>query len=101
MPHGIADGFTDHRLRVIGKRSVDDRERTAVLRTSAQYSGPLSVIDAALADHAEAVVREAVSNAVRHAKATTLTVNVAVGDDLCIEVIDNGKGIADDVTPVG
>ena len=59
------------------------------------------MIDAALADHAEAVVREAVSNAVRHANATTLTVTVSVGDDLCIEVIDNGKGIADDVTPAG
>jgi signal transduction histidine kinase len=46
-------------------------------------------------------VREAVSNAVRHADATTLTVNVTVGDDLCIEVIDDGKGIADDVTASG
>ena len=33
-----------------------------------QFVGPLSVVDAALADHAEAVVREAVSNAVRHAR---------------------------------
>ena len=46
-------------------------------------------------------MREAVSNAVRHANATTLTVNVSVGDDLCIEVVDDGQGIADDVTPSG
>jgi signal transduction histidine kinase len=46
-------------------------------------------------------VREAVSNAVRHANATTLTVNVSVGDDLCIEVVDDGQGIADDITPSG
>ncbi|EID09613.1 GAF domain-containing sensor histidine kinase [Mycolicibacterium phlei] len=71
------------------------------LRTSVQYSGPLSVIDATLADHAEAVVREAVSNAVRHAQASTLTVSVSVGDDLCIEVVDDGCGIPPDTTPSG
>ncbi|XTK97623.1 ATP-binding protein [Mycobacterium tuberculosis] len=62
------------------------------LRTSVQFGGPLSVVDSALADQAEAVVREAVSNAVRHAKASTLTVRVKVDDDLCIEVTDNGAG---------
>lgn len=71
------------------------------IRTSVQYSGPLSVIDASLADHAEAVVREAVSNAVRHADCTTLTVAVSVDDDLTIEVQDNGKGIQADVTESG
>jgi two-component system, NarL family, sensor histidine kinase DevS len=59
------------------------------------------VVEAALADHAEAVVREAVSNAVRHAGAATLTVNVAVGDDLCIDVVDDGRGIPADVTGSG
>ena len=63
------------------------------MRTTVQFSGPLSVIDAALADHAEAVVREAVSNAVRHADATTLAISVTVDDDLCIEVVDDGRGI--------
>src|SRR5262249_10756570 len=41
------------------------------LRTAVQFVGPLSVVDGPLADHAEAVVREAVSNVVRHAEATT------------------------------
>ncbi|MDA4109576.1 histidine kinase [Mycobacterium holsaticum DSM 44478] len=71
------------------------------LRTTAQYTGPLSVVDADLADHAEAVVREAVSNAVRHADATTLVVSVVVGDDLTIEVVDNGRGFSGDVTRSG
>ena len=64
----------------------------ADVRTTVQYVGPLSVIDSALADHGEAVVREALSNAVRHSGATELTVLVNVEDDLCIEVIDNGRG---------
>jgi signal transduction histidine kinase len=65
------------------------------LSITTQFVGPLSVIDGALADHAEAVMREAVSNAVRHAHATTLTVTVKVDDDLVIEVADNGRGISE------
>ena len=71
------------------------------VRTSTQYVGPLSVIDASLADHAEAVVREAVSNVVRHAGATALTVTVTVEDDLVIELVDNGRGIDADITGSG
>ena len=71
------------------------------LRTNVQFIGPLSVVDATLADHAEAVVREAVSNAVRHANADTLSVIVKVEDDLCIEVVDNGQGIPGDITGSG
>ncbi|KWX63267.1 histidine kinase [Mycobacterium sp. NAZ190054] len=73
----------------------------AGIRTSVQYVGPLSVVDGSLADHAEAVVREAVSNAVRHSAATTLAVTVTVDDNLSIEVVDNGRGIGDDVTGSG
>jgi len=51
---------------------------SANLRTTAHYSGPLSVVSSTLADHAEAVVREAVSNAVRHGHATAVTVRISV-----------------------
>ena len=96
--HGSSSGVTRLRQR------LDDalaQFATSDLRTTVQYTGPLSVVDAALADDAEAVVREAVSNVVRHAGATTLTVNVAVGDDLCIDVVDDGRGIPADVTGSG
>jgi signal transduction histidine kinase len=71
------------------------------LRTTVQFVGPLSVVDAGLADHAEAVIREAVSNAVRHADATTLTVSVVVQDEFAIEVVDNGQGMPADITGSG
>ena len=71
------------------------------LRTTAKFVGPLSVVDATLADHAEAVVREAVSNAVRHSGAVNLTVTVRVEDDFSIEVIDDGRGMPDDITASG
>ncbi|MGV9798450.1 GAF domain-containing protein [Mycobacterium sp. NPDC003449] len=66
-----------------------------------RFVGPLSVVDTGLADHAEAVLREAVSNAVRHSGATELAVRVSVDDDLCIEVTDNGSGITGPVTESG
>jgi len=96
--HGSSSGVTRLRQRLdeaIAQFSMSN------LRTTVQYTGPLSVVDAALADHAEAVVREAVSNAVRHAGATTLTVNVAVSDDLCIDVVDDGIGIPAEMTGSG
>ena len=96
--HGSSSGVTRLRQRLdeaIAQFSMSN------LRTTVQYTGPLSVVDAALADHAEAVVREAVSNAVRHAGATTLTVNVAVSDDLCIDVVDDGIGIPTEMTGSG
>jgi signal transduction histidine kinase len=71
------------------------------LHTAVEYAGPLSAVDSGLANHAEAVVREAVSNAVRHAHATNLTIKVSVDDELSIEVVDNGVGIPGDVTESG
>lgn len=71
------------------------------LHTTVHFDGPLSVVDGPLADHAEAVVREAVSNVVRHARATALSVQVTVDDDLHIEVTDNGCGMPDNVTASG
>jgi signal transduction histidine kinase len=96
--HGPSAGSTRLRQRLdeaIAQFAASD------VRTRAQFVGPLSAVDSELADHAEAVVREAVSNAVRHAHATELSVDVKVADDLCIEVIDNGRGISGDITESG
>ncbi|HJP73733.1 MAG TPA: GAF domain-containing sensor histidine kinase [Pseudonocardiaceae bacterium] len=71
------------------------------VRTTIRMSGPLDVVPAGLAEHAQAVVREAVSNAVRHAAATELTVTVSVDDDLVIDVTDNGVGIPGTVARSG
>jgi signal transduction histidine kinase len=96
--HGGASGVTRLRQRL---DEAVAQFATAGLRTTVQYLGPLSVVDATLADHAEAVVREAVSNAVRHAQAASLTISVAVEDELTIEVVDNGCGINGEITGSG
>jgi signal transduction histidine kinase len=71
------------------------------VRTTIRMSGPLDVVPPGLAEHAQAVVREAVSNVVRHAAATELMVTVSVDDDLVIDVTDNGVGIPETVARSG
>lgn len=80
---------------------VIDQLAIPALHTTVQYTGSLSVVDTVLANHAEAVLREAVSNAVRHANATSLAINVSVEDDVRVEVVDDGVGISGDITESG
>ncbi|WNV88650.1 GAF domain-containing sensor histidine kinase [Umezawaea sp. Da 62-37] len=54
-----------------------------------------------LAEHVEAVIRETVTNAVRHADAKTLTVTVEAGDELIISVVDDGVGVPESVARSG
>ncbi len=96
--HGAPPGITRLRERL---EAAVARFSGSELETTVQFVGPLSLVDAALADHAEAVVREAVSNAVRYAGATRLAVTVKVEDDVWIEVIDNGRGFPGDLTGSG
>jgi two-component system sensor histidine kinase DevS len=96
--HGASQGNARLRQRI---DDVITQFAGSGLRTGVQYVGPLSVVEGPLADHAEAVVREAVSNAVRHAQATTLSVRVKVADDLCIEVSDDGRGMPAEFTGSG
>lgn len=93
--HTTPPGVTGLRERV---EAAVGRFCGSELETTVQFRGPLAVVDGALADHAEAVVREAVSNAMRHAGATRLAVTVKIENDVCIEVIDNGRG---DITGTG
>lgn len=51
--------------------------------------------------HAVAVVREAVSNAVRHARASNIVVAVEANDHLLVEVTDDGVGIDSDAPRSG
>ncbi len=94
-------GGTVTRLRQRIEQAVTQMTVDSAVRPALHISGPLSVVDATLADHAEAVVREAISNVVRHAGARSVTVSVTVADDLTISVTDDGVGIGEDVTRSG
>jgi signal transduction histidine kinase len=88
-----ADTGAAPRLRQRLHTSITELTADSGLHTTVRMSGPLDLLPVELAEHAEAVVREAVSNAVRHARATELSVAVSVHDDLVIDVVDNGVGL--------
>jgi signal transduction histidine kinase len=59
------------------------------------FRGPVdTLVPASLADQLLPTLREALSNAARHANATSVTVTIAVeGEDVSLAVADNGKGL--------
>jgi PAS domain S-box-containing protein len=61
-----------------------------------QFDGPVDTkVPEELVPDALAVVREALSNTARHAKASRVEIRVDVHQDLTITVTDNGVGMAD------
>ena len=87
-------------------RATDEGLRNQLLSVAREAAGPLGFephllfegpIDAGMGDDVAAqllaVVREALSNAARHAHASTVQVSVAVtGDEVRLEVTDDGIG---------
>ncbi|WP_216905839.1 GAF domain-containing sensor histidine kinase [Nocardia noduli] len=76
---------------------ITDMTAETGLRASVRLAGPVSVLEPPLSDDVEAVLREAVSNVVRHAEATTVSVHVQIRDDVTIDVADDGIGLSADL----
>jgi signal transduction histidine kinase len=75
-------------LDIVEELSIDSD-----LTPSVRISGAVdTVVPDSLAAHATAVLREAVSNAIRHAHAGMIVVTVEAGADLIIDVVDDGVG---------
>ncbi|MGW7532465.1 GAF domain-containing protein [Amycolatopsis sp. NPDC054798] len=98
--HGGAAG--EVRLRNRLHDAIAELTDDAPLHPTVSMSGTLDAVPAHLAEHVEAAVREAVSNAVRHADASVLSVSVAVRDEMVrVSVTDDGVGLPEGVTPSG
>lgn len=97
--HGGLQGTTKLRRRL--NDVISEMAASADVRTTIRMSGPLGVVSPELAEHAEAVIREGVSNVLRHANATAVTITVSVEDDLAIDITDNGDGISGNVATSG
>ncbi|AOS62828.1 sensor histidine kinase [Actinoalloteichus hymeniacidonis] len=92
-----AVGLRRRLLDTVSELTVD-----TALSPVVRISGTLdSRVSGILAGHAEAVLREAVSNVVRHAGATRLTVTIEVADQLVIDVLDDGVGVPTSVARSG
>ena len=63
-------------------------------RPEVVFDGPIdTAIPQHIADHLLSVLREALTNAGKHAQATTFVVTLRVGSEVTLEVADNGKGM--------
>jgi signal transduction histidine kinase len=82
-------------LRTRLLRVIDEEKAALGTPIDLSFSGPLDdQVPAHLAEDAVAVVREALSNAARHARADTVRVSVALtGDRLEVQVEDDGIGL--------
>jgi signal transduction histidine kinase len=73
-----------------------------VLQSTVRMSGAVdSLLSGSLAGDVEAVLREAVSNAVRHSGGRHVTVTLDVADEVVLEVLDDGRGIDERVARSG
>ncbi|MFD8496036.1 GAF domain-containing protein [Amycolatopsis sp. NPDC059657] len=89
-----ADETTSLRRRLLD--AVSDLTTDSPVAPSVRISGAVdTLVPADLHEHAEAVTREALSNALRHSGGDEITVDVSAGEELVIEVADNGMGIPD------
>lgn len=85
--------YRQHLHSIIAEMTADTG-----LRTTVRLAGPVTVLAPPLSDDVEAVLREAVSNVVRHASAGTVSVELKVRDEVSIEVTDDGIGIPENIT---
>ncbi|MGW4528291.1 sensor histidine kinase [Amycolatopsis sp. NPDC004378] len=100
--HGGVAGETGMRLRHRLHDAIAELTDDAPIQPTVSMTGPIDTVPAHLAEQVEAVVREAVSNAVRHAEASSVAVSVAVKDEaITIVVVDDGKGLPEGVSPSG
>jgi signal transduction histidine kinase len=75
-------------------RMVDRAAATLKFRPSLEIVGPLrTLVGEDVAPDLVAVLGEALSNASRHAEATTVAVTVHAGDELRLVVSDDGRGM--------
>jgi PAS domain S-box-containing protein len=65
------------------------------------FDGPVDLIGDAIVAELLPTLREALSNIARHAKATTVTVTVSVGEQIELRVTDDGVGIDDELDAGG
>lgn len=83
--------------------AVIDRASAALgFRPDVQFGGPIRRgVPTAVADDAVAVLAEALSNVVRHADASHVSVRITAGTDLELSVEDNGRGVPTTVVESG
>jgi signal transduction histidine kinase len=82
--------------------TVQDAVAGSSMTSSLRTSGPVdTLVPAALVPHVLAAVREGTSNAVRHSGGRTVTITLEAGDDLVLQIVDDGTGMPGDTARSG
>ncbi len=90
----LEDGMRDRGLRRSVLELASELAPQLGARPEVTLSGPVdSGVSQQVADHLLAVLREALTNAGKHAQADQFRIAVRVGDEIRLEVADNGRGI--------
>ncbi|TAK70300.1 MAG: GAF domain-containing protein [Actinomycetota bacterium] len=85
-------------LRDRVREIADAASRTLGYPVGLSFSGPVDTVDDGACDDVLAVVREGLSNVMRHARASRVDVHVELaGQDLTVEVLDDGVGLPGEV----
>ena len=97
---GTMDATTDVQTEI--ERIVDRAAATMKFRPTIRIEGPVrTLVTAVIAPDLLAVLGEALSNATRHAEASAVDVLVTAGDEIVVQVTDDGKGLQEDVLESG
>jgi signal transduction histidine kinase len=90
----LGDGTGQRGLRHSVLELIDELTPMLGARPEVTFHGPVdSGISQKVADHLLAVLREALTNAGKHAGASRYAVVLTVGDDIRLEIADDGSGI--------
>jgi PAS domain S-box-containing protein len=86
-PRGLPDGLRGHLLEV-----ASEAGRSLGFDPRVRFDGPIDNLPEPVADELVPVLREALSNVAKHARATRVLVEVAVGEEAVLTVTDDGVG---------
>ena len=83
-------------------RLVDRAAASLKIRPTVSFEGPIRLtVPPPLAEEVLAVLREALSNTARHARASEASVELIAGQELVLRVRDNGVGVPADAVESG
>jgi len=97
-PPTTAPASLRRRLLDIVAEASDGAGRAPAVRIAGAVD---ALVPASVGDHAAAVVREGVSNAIRHSGASDIVVTIEARDALTIDIEDDGCGLPADATRSG
>ena len=85
------------RRRIVGV--VEQEEPALGFAPEVRFEGAIETVDDERAEELLAVLREALSNVARHARAGSVVIEVSIGEDVVLAVTDDGVGLPTEIGP--